>query len=193
MLTARFNSAFQFAEKLHARQLRNGTKIPYISHLMIVSGFVLENGGDEDQAIAALLHDAVEDQGGAAILAEIEARFGEDVAGIVADCTDSLDAHISDWRMRKERYLATLRSKVPARSLLVSLADKTHNAEAIRADYKLHGEALWQRFSGNAAGTRWYYRSLVALFQERMPGPLTERLAAAVADFAASPNPPKTC
>jgi hypothetical protein len=128
-LTTRYDDAFRYAHDLHRMQKRKGTSVPYISHLMVVSALVVEHGGDEDQAIGALLHDAVEDQGGAATLNAIESRFGRLVAEIVSDCTDSWEEPKPDWRLRKEAYLATLPAK-PARSLLVSLADKTHNAES---------------------------------------------------------------
>ncbi len=132
MLTTRFDEAFRYARQLHQSQVRKDTTIPYISHLMTVSALVVEHGGDEDQAIAGLLHDAAEDQGGAQILAEIRTKFGEVVADIVADCTDAWTEPKPLWRPRKEAYLKALRNK-PRASLLVSLADKTHNAEAIRS------------------------------------------------------------
>ena len=135
MLTGRYDEAFRYAHELHSNQKRKGTSIPYISHLMIVSALVIENGGTEDQAIGALLHDAAEDQGGRETLEEIRNRFGDEVAEIVSDCTDSWTEEKPDWQPRKEVYLATLPAK-PSRSLLVSLADKTHNAEAILFDYR---------------------------------------------------------
>jgi (p)ppGpp synthase/HD superfamily hydrolase len=126
----------------------------------------LEHGGSEDQAIAALLHDAPEDQGGAETLEEIRARFGNAVAEIVSDCTDSWVEPKPEWRPRKEAYLAKLLSK-PKSSLLVSLAEKTHNAEAILFDYRVLGDALWGRFNGGAEGTRWYYQSIAVSSQKR--------------------------
>ena len=153
MLTARYDEAFRYAHELHGNQKRKGTSIPYISHLMIVSALVIENGGTEDQAIGALLHDAAEDQGGTKTLNEVRRRFGDVVAEIVSDCTDSWTEEKPDWQPRKEAYLAGLPAK-PPRSLLVSLADKTHNAEAILFDYRVLGEALWERFNGGAAGTQ---------------------------------------
>ncbi|MCC6777561.1 MAG: HD domain-containing protein [Hyphomicrobiales bacterium] len=182
MLTSRFDDAFCYARLLHRAQQRKGTTIPYISHLMSVAALVVEHGGDEEQAIAALLHDAAEDQGGAATLAEIKARFGEGVADMVADCTDAWSESKPPWRARKEAYLAVLPHK-PARSLLVSLADKTHNAEAILFDYRVLGPALWDRFNGGAEGTRWYYGALADVFTDKMPGRLSDRLVRAVHDF----------
>lgn len=182
MLTERFDEAFCYAHRLHRTQTRKGTRIPYVSHLITVSALVIEHGGDENQAIAALLHDAAEDQGGAATLAEIRKAFGGDVATIVSDCTDSWVEPKPPWRARKEAYLAALPGK-KAKSLLVSLADKTHNAEAILFDYRELGDALWDRFNGGAEGTRWYYSALAEVFSVSLPGRLSERLGRAVTGF----------
>ena len=183
MLSERFDQAFAYASRLHRQQRRKGTDIPYISHLMSVAALVLEHGGNEDQAIAALLHDAVEDQGGQPVLDEIEERFGERVAGIVADCTDSWDEPKPPWRARKEAYIARLPGKGPE-TLLVSLADKTHNAKAILGDYRQLGDELWARFNGGREGTLWYYRTLSAFYTDALPGPLASELARTVAAFA---------
>jgi (p)ppGpp synthase/HD superfamily hydrolase len=183
MLTSRFDDALCFAHQLHRAQTRKGTTTPYISHLMIVSAFVIENGGNEDQAIGALLHDAAEDQGGIETLQIIRDRFGDSVAQIVSDCTDSWIEPKPEWRIRKETYLSELPFK-PKASLLVSLADKTHNAEAIFSDYQILGEALWPRFNGGADGSRWYYSSLANIFERAMPGPLSRRMSRAVQAFA---------
>jgi len=184
MLTIRFDEALRYAHDLHREQVRKGTRIPYVSHLMTVSALVIEHGGNEDQAIAALLHDAAEDQGGAETLEEIRRRFGEGVAQIVHDCTDAWIEPKPNWRTRKEDYLAALPKKL-AHSLLVSLADKTHNAEAIMFDYREIGDALWPRFNGGADGTRWYYRSLAGIFTQTMPGRLADRLSRAADEFSA--------
>jgi (p)ppGpp synthase/HD superfamily hydrolase len=183
VLTTRFDEAFRYAHGLHQNQLRKGTVIPYISHLMAVSALVVEYGGGEDQAIAGLLHDAAEDQGGAKTLAEIRALFGDAVANIVADCTDAWTEPKPPWRARKEAYLEALPNK-PQASLLVSLADKTHNAEAILFDYRVLGATLWDRFNGGSDGTRWYYRALANCFTKAMPGRLSDRLSRAVASFS---------
>lgn len=180
MLTSRFDEAFAYARLLHNEQRRKQTQIPYISHLMCVSGIVLENGGDEDQAIAALLHDAAEDRGGEKTLAVIRQRFGDRAADIVADCTDSWEEPKPDWKPRKVAYVAAL-AKKPRASLLVSLADKTHNAEAICADRLIIGDRIWDRFSVPRAETVWYYRSLSETFLTAYPGPLADRLERAVA------------
>ncbi len=193
MLTERFDEAFRYAHRLHRDQTRKGTTIPYISHLMTVAALVVEHGGNEDQAIAALLHDAVEDQGGKKTLDEIRTTFGDEVAAIVSDCTDAWDEQKPplrsrkearlEWRARKEAYLKVLPGK-PTQSLLVSLADKTHNAEAILFDYRVLGDPLWDRFNGGADGTRWYYNALADVFSDAMPGRLSDRLSRAVAAFS---------
>lgn len=182
MLSSRYDEALRYAHALHREQMRKGTTIPYISHLMTVSALVIEHGGTEDQAIGALLHDAAEDQGGEATLADIRNRFGDAVAQIVHDCTDAWEEPKPAWRPRKEAYLAILPKKSP-QSLLVSLADKTHNAEAILFDYRALGDALWPRFTGGADGTRWYYGALAGVFAQAMPGKLSDRLALAVKGF----------
>lgn len=182
MFTERYSDALSFAHDLHKRQRRKGADIPYIAHLLAVSSLVIENGGDEDQAIAGLLHDAVEDQGGAATLALIRERYGAVVAGIVSDCTDAWEEPKPEWRPRKDAYIASLPGK-PERSLLVSLADKTHNAESIRADFEEIGEMAFARFTGGVAGTRWYYRTLADFFGHTLPGRLALRLDRAVAAF----------
>ena len=151
---------------------------------MVVAALVIEQGGNEDQAIGALLHDAAEDQGGAETLEDIRERFGDAVAEIVADCTDAWTEPKPDWQTRKVEYLAMLPAK-PQQSLLVSLADKTHNAEAILFDYQVLGDLLWKRFNGGKEGTRWYYGALADVFSKTMPGRLSDRLSRAVTAFSA--------
>jgi len=182
MLTDRFDEALAYASKLHRDQRRKGTAIPYVAHLLGVASIALENGADEEQAIAALLHDAVEDQGGAPQLAVIRARFGDRVAEIVDHCTDADTEPKPPWRARKEAYLESLTHK-PVASLQVSLADKTHNAGAIVTDLAVHGDALWQRFTGGRDGSLWYYEALAQAFHARIPGPATDRLAALVSEM----------
>jgi (p)ppGpp synthase/HD superfamily hydrolase len=194
-----FDEALTYAAGLHRNQVRKGAGVPYVAHLLSVCSIVLTHGGNEIQAIAALLHDAAEDQGGEPTLRDIRRRFGSEVAAIVEDCTDAWEDPKPDWRPRKEAYLAALPHK-PSASLLVSLADKVDNAEAIGADYRLLGDALWSRFTGGRDGTIWYYRSLSAFFSGALPGPLADGLARAVAAFpassacgaAASPTPSST-
>lgn len=182
MLTKRFDDALAYASCLHRDQRRKGTNIPYVSHLLGTAAIALENGANEDQAIAALLHDAVEDQGGPVRLADIRARFGKDVGDIVDHCTDTDIEPKPPWRARKEAYIASLASK-PLASLEVSLADKTHNASAIVADLAAHGDALWARFSGGRDGSLWYYQALVVAFRARIGGAGVERFAALVGEI----------
>ncbi|MHC2583466.1 (p)ppGpp synthase/HD superfamily hydrolase [Bradyrhizobium diazoefficiens] len=181
-LSKAFDDALVFAASLHRDQIRKGSGVPYIAHLMSVSSRVLSAGGTEVQAIAGLLHDAAEDQGGEPTLAIICKRFGDDVARIVSDCTDSWVEPKPEWRARKEAYLRALPNK-PATSLLVSLADKVDNAEAILSDYQQIGEALWDRFTGKRQGTIWYYRELSEIFQRALPCPLADLLSRTVSAF----------
>lgn len=159
MLTQRYIDGLALAFELHRGQTRKGTQVPYLSHLMSVSALVLEHGGDEDEAIAALLHDAVEDQGGAATLARIRAAFGDRVAAIVEGCSDSLGEDKLPWRARKEAYLAHL-AAASASVALVSGCDKLHNARSIVTDLHRMGGALWEKFSGGRDGILWYYAGL---------------------------------
>lgn len=160
----RFEEALVFASQLHAAQHRKGTTIPYVSHLLAVASIVLEHGGDEDQAVAALLHDAVEDQGGAKTREEIRRRFGDGVAAIIDGCTEAEVVPKPPWKERKEQYVAQIRgASFPV--LLVSAADKLHNARSILADLSALGDGLWSRFNGGKEGTLWYYTSLVKEFK----------------------------
>jgi GTP pyrophosphokinase len=165
ILTPLFTEALVYATQLHNLQKRKGSGIPYISHLMAVCALVLEYGGNEAQAIAALLHDAVEDQGGRERLTEIEARFGPAVAELVAGCTDAWTEPKPPWRKRKEEYIAHLREVSPA-VLLVSTADKLHNFRTILSDYREIGDALWECFAGRKEGTLWYYRALTDAYRQ---------------------------
>jgi len=174
-LSARFDEALAYAHEAHRDQLRKGTRIPYISHLMAVAAIVLENGGDEDAAIAALLHDVIEDGGGDAARREIRRRFGQRVVGIVDECTDAEVIPKPPWRGRKEDYIARLRHASP-QARLVSSADKLHNARTILADYRVVGEALWERFNAGRDEILWYYRSLAAALKEGGATPLVEEL-----------------
>jgi (p)ppGpp synthase/HD superfamily hydrolase len=180
--TARFCEALQYAVQLHDRQRRKGSDIPYIAHLLSVTAIVLEHGGSEDEAIAALLHDAVEDQGGAMVREEILRRFGPVVAAIVDGCSDSETIPKPPWRERKEKYLAHL--PAATRSVhLVAAADKLHNVRALVDDFREHGESLWGRFNGGRAGTLWYYRAVADALAAALPGPLVQKLDTAVAEL----------
>jgi GTP pyrophosphokinase len=183
-LTERFRSALDYAASLHQSQMRKGTPVPYVAHLLAVSSLVLEHGGDEDEAIAALLHDAVEDQGGAATAGEIRRRFGDRVADIVLGCTDTDTYPKPPWRPRKEAHLERLRSAPPS-ALLVVAADKLHNARAMLGEYRQQGENVWTRFNGGREGPLWYYRATLELLSGRAAGPLVDELARVVADLEA--------
>ena len=163
-LGTQFEDALLYATRLHTNQLRKGSPVPYISHLLGVAALVLEDGGSENEAVAALLHDAVEDQGGLATLDIIRQRFGEEVAEIVEDCTDAFVSPKPPWRERKEEYLRHLPQASPA-VRRVSLADKLHNARAILASLWKDGEGLWDRFNGGKEGSLWYYQELAQIFQ----------------------------
>lgn len=166
MLSDRFERAFSLAFNLHQGQVRKGSGVPYVGHLLAVAALVIENGGSEDEAIAALLHDAPEDQGGAATLARIEADFGTAVANLVLALSDTLDDPKPPWRERKATYLEQLYT-APQSVLRISLADKLHNARSIVADHQAVGPEIWARFKGGQAGTKWYYNALLQTFSER--------------------------
>ncbi len=178
MLTPRFSAALTVAAELHAGQWRKNQerKIPYLAHLMAVTALVLEHGGDEDAAIAALLHDAVEDQGGKfqggadALRSYIEMRFGQIVRQIVDECSDTDVIPKPPWRQRKEAYIAAIPHKSPA-ALLVSCADKVHNARSLIRDFRQVGDNLWERFAGKKKGTLWYYRELADAFRAHPSAP----------------------
>jgi GTP pyrophosphokinase len=181
-LSHRFTDALVYATELHARQRRKGTDVPYIAHLLGATAIVLEDGGDEDEAIAALLHDAVEDQGGQPTLAVIRARFGGRVAEIVLGCTDADTIPKPPWRWRKEQYIAHVR-EASASVRRVSLADKLHNARAILHDQRQIGNAVFARFAGGIAGTLWYYRALARIFLDTNSGPNAEELDRVVTEI----------
>jgi GTP pyrophosphokinase len=176
-----FERALAFATRLHARQVRKGTDIPYISHLLAVASLVLEYGGGPDEAIAGLLHDAIEDCPKdypgevAALRRDIESEFGHAVLEIVEGCTDTDSVRKPPWRERKERYIAHVR-EASASVHLVSCADKLHNSRSIVADLRVHGDALFARFKGGREGTLWYYTALATVFTELGPRELAAEL-----------------
>lgn len=178
-LGPRFLHAFQFAAEKHANQTRKASTIPYIAHLMGVASLVLEAGGDEDLAIGALLHDVVEDCGGAPMLREVRRRFGARVAKVVDGCTDADTNPKPPWRERKEKYIARLK-KEEAETRLVSAADKLNNVRSILSDYRAVGESVWSRFAGGRDGTLWYYRALRDEFLRSKPNRITRDLELAV-------------
>jgi (p)ppGpp synthase/HD superfamily hydrolase len=181
-LGIRLQQAFRYAAEKHDGQTRKKSAVPYLSHLMAVASLVLEAGGDEDMAMAALLHDVVEDCGGMPRLREIRKQFGPRVAKIVEGCTDSFVEPKPEWLERKKDYLRAVKH-VDAETRLVSAADKLHNVRTILADYRQHGEAIWTRFNGKKEGTLWYYRALSAEYQRRGRNRITRELALAVKEL----------
>jgi (p)ppGpp synthase/HD superfamily hydrolase len=174
-LTDRYDQALAYASEHHREQLRKGSRVPYLTHLMSVSALVLEHGGSEDQAIGGLLHDAVEDAAagtGGAVLADIRQRFGDAVADIVRACSDGLDAdgnRSGTWAERKRAYVDGLATK-PADALLVTAADKTHNGRCIAADVRRYGPGFWATFNSGRDELLWYYTSVERAVAERLPG-----------------------
>jgi (p)ppGpp synthase/HD superfamily hydrolase len=171
----RFDRALAYAAVIHAGQVRKTNNVPYIAHLLGVASIALEYGADEDEAIAALLHDAGEDAGGEGRIADIRVRFGDKVAKIVEGCTDSLTIPKPEWRERKEKYIAHLES-VDAPTILVSAADKLYNTRAILSDLRREGDGVFGRFKGKKEGTLWYYRALVTAFRKHGENELIDEL-----------------
>jgi (p)ppGpp synthase/HD superfamily hydrolase len=175
-LTERFDEALRYARQVHAVQARKGTGTPYLGHLLGVASIVLDDGGTEDEAIAALLHDAAEDHGGRARLDDIRVRFGDAVARIVEDCTDSWETPKKPWAERKRAYTEHARTLAPS-SLRVSAADKVHNTYATLRDLRNVGEEVWARFNASADDVMMYYGGLVRSFREAGGGRLVDELA----------------
>jgi GTP pyrophosphokinase len=175
MLSARFEDAVSYAAKAHADQVRKGSGVPYVAHLLGVAALVLEDRGGEDEAIAALLHDAVEDQGGPTRLEDIRGRFGERVAEIVEGCSDSIREEgqpKADWWERKCAHLdhlAHVGGDLAAPLLRVSMADKLSNLRATVRDAGLNGDGFWKVFRQGAASQLWYYGRMNDIFRARCP------------------------
>lgn len=184
-LGPRFRRAFLFAAEMHSGQTRKASTTPYIAHLMGVASLVLEFGGNEDAATAALLHDVVEDCGGLPMLHEVQRQFGARVATIVEGCTDSFTEPKLPWRERKETYLRHLKN-ADAETRLVSAADKLNNVRSILSDYRELGESIWARFNGGREGTLWYYRSLLKEFLRIKPDRLIHELELAILELETS-------
>ncbi len=183
VLGERFAEAVRYAAELHREQPRKDTNIPYVSHLLGVASLVLDQEGDEDEAIAGLLHDALEDQGDKTSEGEIRRRFGDKVARIVVALSDFIgEGEKPDWQLRKQQYLAHL-DQQPADVLRVSLADKLHNARAIAADLRVSGDTVWKRFRAGPTQQAWYYSSLLEVFRRHHDSPLVEEFAAVVAEL----------
>jgi (p)ppGpp synthase/HD superfamily hydrolase len=183
-LSSRFSDALAYVAALHAGQRRKVSGEPYISHLLAVAAIVLEYGGTEDEAVAALLHDAVEDQGGEATLEEIRSRFGESVAEIVVGCTDASECPKPPWRQRKESHIARLRDDSASVRLVVA-ADKLHNVRSLEREYRRRGESLWSFFHGGRDGTLWYYRAVADILEQAERTPIVEELDRAVEELNA--------
>lgn len=164
LLTERFEQALVYATRLHAHQTRKLGNIPYIAHLLSVAALVLEANGTENEAIAALLHDAIEDQGGVQTRDEIYHHFGESVGSIVEGCTESETVPKPPWTKRKLRYLAQIETASPSVQL-VSLADKLHNGRSLLSQFNQFGASIWQNFSVGKAETLWFYRALLEIYQ----------------------------
>ena len=174
-LTNKLDRAFSYAHEVHDGQFKKGTLVPYLGHLMGVSSIVLGDGGTEDEAVAALLHDAAEDHGGRARLDDIRSRFGDSVARIVEDCTDSWETPKPSWLARKQAYIQRART-LPSPSLRVSIADKVHNTYGILRDLRNIGEKVWERYDVSADDVLAYYESLVRAYREAGGGRLVDEL-----------------
>ena len=161
----KYLEAYVYSYKLHKKQTRKGSNIPYFTHLSSVSNLIIENNGTTTQAIAGLLHDAVEDQGGAKTLAAIKRKFGPKVAKIVDQCSDTTIKPKPPWKTRKIKYIKDIKNKTQD-TLLVSLCDKHHNANCILSDYQKVGEEIWDRFTASKQETLWYYESLYKEFKK---------------------------
>ncbi len=181
----RLARALALAERLHRDQMRKASSIPYVSHLLAVAALTLEYGGDEDQAMAALLHDAAEDQGGVATLEMIRDDFGDRVAAIVAACSDTFETPKPEWRARKESFISGLES-ISLDALLVVAADKLHNATTMVEGYGAIGIELWSRFTGSRDQQLWYLESVAEICVQRLRGDalrLADRLSSVVAQL----------
>jgi GTP pyrophosphokinase len=181
-LSKRFVDALNFAVTLHAQQQRKVSGAPYAAHLLGVASIAMEYGASETEAVAALLHDAIEDQGGAAMREQLQRRFGDEVTAIVEGCTDAVAQPKPPWRQRKEAYVAHLRHASPS-VCLVSAADKLHNARALLQEYRARGEAVWGHFRGGRVGMLWYYEALVAALKQAGSTPLVEELERTVTEL----------
>lgn len=189
-LSPKFQEALAYAAELHNTQTRKASDVPYVGHLLSVAGLVIEADGTETEAIAALLHDAAEDQGGDATLAAIEERFGATVAAIVEECSDTVVTPKPPWRQRKEQYIAHL-DEASDSAILVSIADKLDNARAILRDLRRHGPSLWQRFNTDDPHEHlWYYRSLLEVYRRRSDSWMVDELARVVRTLEEEIGPP---
>jgi (p)ppGpp synthase/HD superfamily hydrolase len=182
MFTAKFEEALIYATRLHSNQRRKISGIPYITHLLSVAALVLEAGGTEEEAIAGLLHDAVEDQGGKSTREEIRQLFGETVVAIVDGCTESDTYPKPPWLERKKRYLENLHHASPS-VRLVSLADKLHNARSLLADLRQHGSSIWKEFKTGKEGTLWFYQQLQEVYNATGSDVLTQEFSRVIKEL----------
>jgi hypothetical protein len=188
-LGPRFADALQLAHELHAGQTRKASQVPYVSHVLMVAATVLEYGGGEDAAIAALLHDAAEDCGGKATLELIRTRFGERVAELVACCSDTMESPKPPWLERKLRYLEHLPQAAPE-VILISAADKLHNLRSLLRDERIHGADLWSFFRAGRDGTLWYFERLLEIFRSAsLPEELVAEVQKAFLELGARVDP----
>ena len=189
-LGPKFHEALTYAAELHRTQTRKASDVPYVGHLLSVAGLVIEADGTETEAIAALLHDAAEDQGGDATLAEIGERFGTEVADIVEECSDTVVTPKPPWRERKERYIAHL-GRASDSTIRVSMADKLDNARAILRDLRRFGPGVWQRFNTDDPHEHlWYYRALLEVYRSRSDSWVVDELARVIDTLAEEIGPP---
>ena len=182
LLTKRFGDAVTYACAAHAQQIRKGTAIPYVAHLLGVASIALEFGGNEDEAVGAILHDVVEDCGGKPRLEEVRSMFGATVATIVEGCTDTDVPPKTSWQVRKETYINHL-AHASASTRLVAASDKLYNARAIIHDLRIIGDKVWSRFTGDKAGSLWYYRALVDAFKAHGSNALIKELDRVVTEM----------
>ncbi|MEA5573535.1 HD domain-containing protein [Calothrix sp. UHCC 0171] len=182
-MTEKFSTALVYATRLHANQTRKITSVPYVSHLLSVAALILEAGGNETEAIAGLLHDAIEDQGGMEIRAEIREMFGDEIVAIIDGCTEIYTKPKPPWEERKHKYLENLRGAcVSVR--MVSLADKLHNARSLLADWQKFGDEIWNQFNAGKVRTLWFYQSLLQVYRETGSDWMTEEFARVVDQLA---------
>lgn len=175
-LTEKFETALIYATRLHANQYRKVSNTPYISHLLSVAALVLEAGGTEEEAIAGLLHDSIEDQGGKQTREEIRQLFGEQIVTIIDGCTEC-DTHPKPpWQERKNKYLENIRQASPSIQK-VSLADKLHNARSLLSDWQQHGDIIWQQFKAGKTSTLWFYQQLLQVYQANGSSAMVEEFA----------------
>ncbi|MBN2044332.1 MAG: HD domain-containing protein [Anaerolineales bacterium] len=175
-LGEKFEQALEFALHIHRGQTRKGSQTPYFAHILGVASLVLEDGGSEIEAIAALLHDAAEDGAGQQTLDQIRVQFGEEIAGIVLDCSDTLETPKPPWRARKQAHIDHLENSRPE-SIRVKLADKVHNANNLLRSLHEHGPSVWDDFKGGRAGTLWYFKEMYAVFSQTRAGYLMDEFA----------------